>query len=52
MDLRETAFEDVDWIHLAQNLNQWWALGFCKRGPVSLLLSDCQLLKNDSAPWN
>jgi hypothetical protein len=26
MDLRETGWEDVEWIHLAQDRDQWWAL--------------------------
>jgi len=26
MDLREIVWEGVDWIHLAQNRVQWWAL--------------------------
>jgi hypothetical protein len=26
MDLRETECGGVDWIHLAQNRDQWWAL--------------------------
>jgi hypothetical protein len=26
MDLREIGLEGVDWIHLAQDRNQWWAL--------------------------
>jgi hypothetical protein len=26
MDLRETAFGDVDWIHWAQDRDRWWAL--------------------------
>jgi hypothetical protein len=26
MDLREIEWEDVDWIHLAQDRNQWRAL--------------------------
>jgi hypothetical protein len=26
MGLRETVSEGVDWIHVAQNINQWWAL--------------------------
>jgi hypothetical protein len=25
MDLREIWWEDVDWIHLAQDREQWWA---------------------------
>jgi hypothetical protein len=26
MDLREIRWEGVDWKHLAQDGNQWWAL--------------------------
>jgi hypothetical protein len=26
MDLREIGFGDVDWIHLAQVRDKWWAL--------------------------
>jgi hypothetical protein len=26
MDLREIGLESVDWIHLAQDRDQWWAL--------------------------
>jgi ribosome biogenesis protein Nip4 len=26
MDLREIGFEDVDWIHLAQDRDRWWAV--------------------------
>jgi hypothetical protein len=26
MDLTEIAWEVVDWIHLAQDKDQWWAL--------------------------
>jgi hypothetical protein len=26
MNLRETGWKDVDWIHLAQDRDQWWAL--------------------------
>jgi hypothetical protein len=25
MDLREVGWEDVDWIHLAEDRYQWWA---------------------------
>jgi hypothetical protein len=28
MDLREIEWEGVDWIHLAEDRNQWWALVF------------------------
>jgi len=27
MDLREIGWESVDWLHLAQDRNQWRALG-------------------------
>jgi hypothetical protein len=26
MDLREIGWEDVDWIHLAQDTDQWWVV--------------------------
>jgi hypothetical protein len=26
MDLRETGWEDVDWMNLAQVRDQWWAV--------------------------
>jgi hypothetical protein len=26
MDLREIEWKDMDWIHLAQVRDQWWAL--------------------------
>jgi hypothetical protein len=26
MDLREIGFGDVDWIHLAQDRDRWWAV--------------------------
>jgi hypothetical protein len=26
MDLREIGWEDVDWIHVTQDRDQWWAL--------------------------
>jgi hypothetical protein len=26
MDLREIGFGDADWIHLAQDVDRWWAL--------------------------
>jgi hypothetical protein len=26
MDLRETGFGDVDWIHFAQERDRWWAV--------------------------
>jgi hypothetical protein len=26
MDLRETEWDAVDWLHLAQDRDQWWAL--------------------------
>jgi hypothetical protein len=26
MDLREMGWEGVDWIHLVQDMDQWWAV--------------------------
>jgi hypothetical protein len=26
MDLRKIGWEGVDWIHLAQDMDQWWAI--------------------------
>jgi hypothetical protein len=26
MDIREVGWEGVDWIHLAQDRDQWWAV--------------------------
>jgi hypothetical protein len=26
MDLKETGWEGVDWMHLAQDRDQWWAV--------------------------
>jgi hypothetical protein len=26
MDLTEIVFEDVDWMHLAQDRDKWWAV--------------------------
>jgi hypothetical protein len=26
MDLRKTGWQDVDWMHLIQDRDQWWAL--------------------------
>jgi hypothetical protein len=59
MDLREIGWEGVDWIHLAQDWNQWWAL-------VNLVINLQVPLKvrniltsyvtvrfrKDFAPWN
>jgi hypothetical protein len=42
MDLRELGREVEDWMHLAEDRHQWWALvntvvnlGFCKGGELS-----------------
>jgi hypothetical protein len=32
MYFREIRWEDVDWIHMAQDRDQWWALVNIKRG--------------------
>lgn len=52
---------DVDWIHLAQTLVQWPAfvervlklrVAKTKHGEFIEYVSDCQLLKKYSDPWN
>jgi hypothetical protein len=35
MDLRDVGWEGVDWIHLAQHGDQWWAVSFHKRQEFS-----------------
>jgi hypothetical protein len=30
MDLKEIGWKGVEWIHLAEDRDQWWA--FCERG--------------------
>jgi len=34
MDLGEMGWEIVDWINLAQDRDQWWALGYDKRQDI------------------
>jgi hypothetical protein len=56
--LKETAYENVDWLHLAQERDQWWARvrhdkepsDSIKRGEFLDRLSDCRLLKKGSVP--
>jgi hypothetical protein len=43
MDFKETGWESVDWIHMAQDRDQWWDLvnmvtNFPVLAPQSLLL--------------
>jgi hypothetical protein len=60
MDLREIGSGSVDWIHLAQGRDQWWALVNTvlnlwvpqKFWEFLDWLSDYQLTKKDSAPWS
>jgi len=34
MDLRELGWEGMDWMHVAQNRDQWWAL-------VNMVMNHC-----------
>jgi hypothetical protein len=58
VDLRETIWEGVEWIQLAQYRDQWRVLANTvtnflvpERQRISRL-GQYQLLKNDSAPWS
>jgi hypothetical protein len=49
----------IDWTHLSQDQDQWQALvnsnepsGSIKGRKSPEYLSNCQLLKKDSAPWS
>jgi hypothetical protein len=48
MDLREILWEVVDWLHLAQDRDQWRAVV----NTVMKLRLHKRLLKNYSAPWD
>jgi len=37
MDLREIGWKDVEWIHLAQDMDQWWALMNMVNEPSSFI---------------
>jgi hypothetical protein len=37
-NLREVGWEGVDWIHLSQDRDWWWALVKVKKGKVVLVL--------------
>jgi hypothetical protein len=51
MDVREMRWEDVDWIHLAQDRENGNAISGCIECLEFLdELSNCQLRKNGSAP--
>jgi hypothetical protein len=57
MDLRETGWDDVDWIDIAQDRDQWRALvhdiepsGSMKCWGVLEWLHNWRFLKNGSAP--
>jgi hypothetical protein len=57
MYLKEIGSDCVDWIRVAQHTDRWRALveysneysGHIKDGEFIVWLSDCQLLKKDSA---
>jgi hypothetical protein len=59
MNLREIGWEGVDWIHMAQDIDQCLALVNMVNKPSGSIecweflvwLSNCWLLKKYSAPW-
>jgi hypothetical protein len=51
MDLRETGWDGVDWIDMAQNMDQWRALVNIKYWEVLEWLHNWRLLKKGSAPY-
>jgi hypothetical protein len=57
MDLREIGWCGMDWIDLAQDMEQWRALvntvlKLKMPKSVGKLLSSCTLLNKDPAPWS
>jgi hypothetical protein len=59
MDLTETGYEDVDWIHLTQDRVQQWILknnneptGSIKGEECLDKLNDYQILTEDDSPWS
>jgi hypothetical protein len=58
MDLRELGRGGMDWIHLAQGTDPWWALvdtvmNLCvKCWEILELLSDWRLVNKDLTPWS
>jgi hypothetical protein len=57
LDLREIGWEGMDWIHLAQDRDQWQALVNTEMNvqvPYSVgnLLSSYWLFKMDQTPWS
>jgi hypothetical protein len=54
VDLQETGWEGVKWMHMAQDMEQD---GFLQNAAMECeefldKLSDCQLPKKDCAPWS
>jgi len=54
MDIKETGCEGVNWIHMAQDMDQDGFIqnSAMKCGEFFDKLSDCQLPKKDCAPWS
>jgi hypothetical protein len=52
MGLKELGCEDVDWIRLTADWIQWRTLVNTVMRRRDAMKCDCQLLKENSAPWN
>jgi hypothetical protein len=53
MDLREIGWDSVNWMHVAQDRDQWRALVntvSIRCGEFLVQLNECKLLKNDTTP--
>jgi hypothetical protein len=55
MDLKQIGWGNMEWIHLAQDFNQWRTLVYAEcieYWKILERLSDWRLLKKNPAPWS